>query len=399
MLAAAARTDVEQEDKAMKELILLYWGTALLMYLSQIYVPAEAQLNEGRLDSFGRSRCRTDIFMLIVIGWMASFMFLRTSYNDTYHYRLVFQDAGTVSEFLAQWQFKDWTGNPLSSLYRNLVRQFTDNHHIYFFFPSILSMTAVVRLCKRYSVNPAFSLLIFFSLGTYLLYMAALKQCFAVFILVTALPYAIEKKYVRFYALLAVAILFHTHALMFAIVPLLTGKPWGKWTWFLLGLTLFSMVTFNSTLGALMRQAESIGIDISEGELFDGHSINPLRVAVYWVPVLMALIFRENLFRDSTRTENLFVNMTIVGAFILTIGLVQAANLFARMAGYFELAMIIALPWMIKKLFDNWSSQFVTICASVLYFGYFWYENAINRGFEYDYAAITLGQFVLKLIG
>jgi hypothetical protein len=295
------------------------------------------------------------------------------------------------------WQFKDWTGNPLSNLYRNLVREFTDNHHIYFFFPAVLSMTAVVRLCKRYSVNPAFSLLIFFSIGTYLLYMAALKQCFAVAILATSLPYAIEKKYARFYVLLAIASLFHTHSMMFAMVPFLTGKPWGKRIWILLGMTLISMLTYDYTWDVLMKQAMAIGIDVSEGELFDGHSINPLRVAVYWVPVLLALIFRDRLFRDSTRAENLFVNMTIVSAFILTIGLVQAANLFARMAGYFEVAMIIALPWIIKKLFNEWSARFVTLCASALYFGYFWYENAINRGFAYDYSAITLERFVLQL--
>lgn len=159
------------------------------------------------------------------------------------------------------------------------------------------------------------------------------------------------------------------------------------------------MLTYDVTLGAFMEYAQSIGALVDEGELFDGHSINILRVLVYWIPALLALVFRKRLFADSTRAENLFVNMSIVSAFILTIGLVQAANLFARMAGYFEIATIIALPWMIKKLFTKQSAQVVTVCASILYFVYFWYENAINRGFGNDYSAITLWQFIQSLFG
>lgn len=60
------------------------------------------------------------------------------------------------------------------------------------------------------------------------MYIAALKQCFAVFFLLLALPYAVDKKYVRFYLLVFVAVLFHTHAFMFAIIPFLTENPGGK---------------------------------------------------------------------------------------------------------------------------------------------------------------------------
>lgn len=47
---------------------------------------------------------------------------------------------------------------------------------------------------------------------------------------------------------------------------------------------------------------------------------------VYWVPAILACGFRWCLFSDSTRTDNLFANMSIVSAFILTIGLVQGGK-------------------------------------------------------------------------
>ena len=229
------------------------------------------------------------------------------------------------------------------------------------------------------------------------MYIAALKQCLAVFFLLLSLPYAIDKKYVKFYLLVIVAILFHTHAFMFAIIPILLEKPWGKVTWILLGATLFAMATYEITLGAFMNYAQSIGALVAENEVFDDHQINVLRVAVYWVPALLAFIFRKRLFYNSSRGENLFVNMSMVSAFILTIGLIEGANLFARMAGYFEIATAVALPWMINKLFTKKSAQFVTICAAILYFGYFLYEFGVSKDFGSSYRAISLWQFLKSL--
>ncbi len=381
----------------MKQLVLLYWGCVFLMYLSQVYYPTEPQLDSRQIDRRHFMLYKADIFMIIVIAWMTCFSFLRTSYNDTYTYIATFRDAETIAEGFANGTFTDLTENPWSMFYRSLMHDLTDNYHIYFFFPAVLSSFAVVKLCKRYSVNPAFSLLIFFSVGTYVMYIAALKQCLAMFCLLMALPYAIDKKYVRFYLLVFVAIMFHTHAFMFAIVPFLLEKPWGKVSWVLLGATFFAMVTYDSTLGAFMEYAQSIGALVAEVEVFDDHQINTLRVLVYWVPAVLALVFRRRLFNNSTQAENLFVNMSMASAFILSIGLVQGANLYARMAGYFEIATAIALPWMIKKLFTKQSAQLVTVLAGVLYFGYFSYEFAISKNFDSSYSAISIWEFIRSL--
>lgn len=381
----------------MKQLVLLYWGCIFLMYLSQVYYPADRQLAPRQTGKYHFMWHRADVFMIAVIVWMTCFSFLRTSYNDTAAYIRAFINSETLAEGFEKGIFTDWTGNPLSELFESLMRVITDNYHVYFMVPALLSSFAVIRLFKRYSVSPALSLLIFFSIGTYIMYVAALKQCFAMFFLLLAVPYAEERKYVRFYLLVFIAVLFHTHAFMFAILPFLFGKPWGKVTWIGLGAALFAMATYDATLGAFMRYAQSIGALVDESELFDGHQINVLRVFVYWVPSLLALIFRKRLFRESTRYENLFVNMTVVSAIILLIGTVQAANLFARMAAYFEIAAALSLPWMIRKLFTRDSARLVTWIAAALYFGYFLYEFGVSKGFDAQYRSITLWQFFGEL--
>ena len=146
-----------------------------------------------------------------------------------------------------------------------------------------------------------------------------------------------------------------------------------------------------------MNYAQSLGAFVAEDEVFDGNQINVIRVIVYWIPTLIALIFRNRLFYNSTRAENLFVNMSIVSAFILMIGLVEGANLYARMAGYFEIATAVALPWMIKKIFNHRSARIVTYIAVLCYFGYFLYELVFTKRFDADYSAITLWQFIQSL--
>lgn len=381
----------------MRKLVVLYWGAIFLMYLSQVYYPVKHRFDGSQIGKHSFMWRKPDIFMIIVIAWLTCFSFLRTSYNDTGNYIHTFRNAQTVAEGIAEGTFVDWTGNPWSMLYRSIMHDLTDNYHIYFFFPAVLSSFSVIKLIKHYSVNPAMSVLIFFSIGTYMMYVAALKQCLATFFLIIALPYAIDRKYIRFYLLVIVAIMFHTHAFMFAIVPFLTSKPWGKFSWLILGAVFFAMETYNSTLGAFMNYAQSLGALVAEDEVFDGNQINILRVFVYWVPALLALVFRGRLFYNSTPAENLFVNMSMVSAFILTIGLVEGANLYARMAGYFELATAIALPWMIKKLLTKQSAQLVTALAGVLYFGYFYYEFSVSKSFDSGYSAITLWQFVQSL--
>ena len=214
----------------MRQLILLYWGCVFLMYLSQVYYPTSMQLEGPQTGRRHFMLRKADMFMIAAIVWMTCFSFLRTSYNDTGTYIAHFMDSESVADYFARNGLLDWTGNPLSELYRDAMRDITTNHHIYFFFPAFLSSFAVVKLCKKYSVSPALSLLVFFSIGTYVMYIAALKQCFAMFFLLLALPYAIDKKYVRFYLLVFVAVLFHTHAFMFAIVPLhFSELPFLQW--------------------------------------------------------------------------------------------------------------------------------------------------------------------------
>ena len=139
----------------MRQLILLYWGCVFLMYLSQVYYPTSMQLEGPQTGRCHFMLRKADVFMIAAIVWMTCFSFLRTSYNDTGTYIAHFMDSESVADYFARNGLLDWTGNPLSELYRDAMRDITTNYHIYFFFPAFLSSFAVVKLCKIFSVSPA----------------------------------------------------------------------------------------------------------------------------------------------------------------------------------------------------------------------------------------------------
>lgn len=377
----------------MVKLAILCMGCTLLLWLS--CRQRSAGIVHGQHYIFDR----TDQYLLTAILWMTCFSFLRTGYNDTAAYISGFRNALSVSESAALGVYSKWTDNPLSRLYQDFMRGITDNYHVYFLFPALLQSIAVVKLIRHYSRDPALSILIFFSIGTYVLFIAAFKQSMAMTMLMLALPYAEQKKYLKFYLLVAVAVFFHFYAIVFVLVPLMREQPWKRVTWILLGLTVFCLLNYERTLGAVIAQVESMGESISEEEVFDGNSINFLRVAVYWVPAAMALLFRRHLFYDSTPTDHLFANISIMAALVLTIGLAQGANLFARMAGYFEIGMAVTLPWMIRKIFTRESAKLVSVVAAVLFFGYFVYEFTVAKDFTGGYTSISLWQFFGELLG
>ena len=383
----------------MRQLVLLYWGCVFLMYLSQTYYPVETQLDGRQTGKRHFMLRRADVFMIATILWLASFSFLRTSYNDTVNYITFFREVEPLTELIRTEDFFSFGNNPFHEMYKAYIHELTENYHIYFLFPALLSNYAIIKLYKRYSNSLSFSMTVFLGLGTYIMYMAALKQSLAIFFLVLSIPYAIDKKYFRFYLLVFIATMFHTHAFMFAFLPFLFRIPWGKITWLLVVAVVLIMATYNTTMEAVMNFALSIGVNVADFELFDGHSINIIRILVYSIPAAMALVFRNRLFSNSTRAENLFANMSIVSVLILSIGLIQGANLFARMAAYFEFAIAISLPWMIEKLFTKGSARFVKMFGTVLFFGYFYYEFAISKSFDSGYRAITLWQFIVSLFG
>lgn len=330
-------------------------------------------------------------FMLIVI--LSIPVALRQSYNDTGSYIRGFVTALPLSEFLSSGELHILK-NPLFYFYESFVRTYTDNYLYFFFLPSFFVQYSYVRFIRRHSPSFFMGIGLYLFLGTYTFSLAAMKQTIAMAILLYAVDALIERKNIRFYLLVFTAFLVHTYALMFLILPLFTVRPWSPRSFLILLATFFVMTNFDSLLGAFIEFANESGKNVSSDEIIGAASINPIRVAVYAVPSIFALLFRRYLFYGrKDREHNIIVNMAFLTVMIMSVGLINAANMFGRMGQYFEFGVICGLPWMLTKPFEKNSERLVYLIAIICFAGYFCYSNLVQLVFDDSYYRYTVLEF------
>lgn len=322
---------------------------------------------------------------------------LRRTYNDTGAYINGFMQADTLDVLIHSGNLHILR-NPAFRLYESLVRSCTDNHTIFFLFPAFFVQYSYMRFIRRHSPSLVLGLGLFLFLGTYTFSIAAMKQTLAMAILLYAVDALIDRRYGRFCLLVFTAFLFHTYAIAFLILPLFTNKPWSIRTFVLLCVVFFVMRNFNAVIESFLEFASESGKNISSSEIIGTAAINPIRVAVYAVTPLLALVLSRYLFQERTDRElQILINMSLITVAIMSIGLVNAANMFARMGQYFEFGLICSLPWILHKSFEPRSARLMTGVALVCFFGYFCYANLIQIYFDDHFGRYTVLQFIQSL--
>ena len=365
----------------IKLLILLFFVT-LWAILSQ-------QRSEEVLrhtDSERRAK-KLDIFCFFLIFALSMFAGLRVDYNDTAAYINGFRNAISPREFLADPERTDLLHNPAFYFFQSWLRTITGNAQIFVMVTSIFVEFSMVRFLKQYSRSFSFSVYLFMTYGTFVFTLAAMKQVMAMAILTYAFPALENKKWLRYYLLVFIAMLFHTYAISFAILPLFRLKPWSWFTYVFTAILIFVLLNFRDAMSDFLDFADEMGKSIAEYEIFDENTVNIFRVLVYAVTPAISFVFQKDLFRYSGPRECIMTHMSIISLALMIMGTVSGANMFARMAMYFEMGTLVCLPGMLKKCFHGKRYQLVSLVAILCFFAYFVYANL---DFGYGYKMLSL---------
>ena len=337
------------------------------------------------------------LVFFMLVATLAMPATLRRTFNDTTAYIRGFQSALNLIELFSSGELR-LLSNPLFRVYESLVKTFTNDHTIFFLFPAFFVQYSFLRFIRRHSPSLLIGVGLYLFLGTYVFSLAAMKQVIATAILLYAVDALIERRYKAYYLLVALAFMFHTYALGFLILPFFTCKPWSARCFLLLGTVLVVITNFESVLTSFLEFANDSGKFISSDEVLGATAINPIRVAVYAVTPLFALVFRKYInFRKEDREHNILVNMSFLTVSIMAIGLANAANMFARMGQYFEFGLICSLPWMLTKPFEKYSQRLVSLIAIICFTGYFCYANLVQIVFDDHFGKYTLMEFLQRL--
>lgn len=341
---------------------------------------------------------RKDWAYVVLVVVLVLFAGLRTSYNDTLNYTNGFKNAPVLSEFLNNPKNFNPFLNPLFNLYQSVVKTWFNNAQMLIFTSAVFTQICFILFFKRYSKSFLFSIFLYFTLGTFVFSLAAIKQVLAMAILTLAFPYLEKKKWGMYYLLILIAMLFHTYAIAFAVLPFFRLQPWRIFTFiFIFGMVIL-MMNFEEAITTFMEQANEFGKTIAEYEIFDNATINIFRLGVYAVPPLMSLIFQKWVFYKTDIRDNMLIHMSIISLAFMSMGTQAGANMFGRMGNYFELGTICCLPMMLNRIFDKKSHQLIVGIACICFLGFFVYANAINKSFDLEYQAISLREFLRMFI-
>ena len=324
------------------------------------------------------------------------FNILRTGYNDTWNYREVYRVL--VKPFPEAWEALSWElgENPLFNIMQSWLKTHNVDELLFLSFFGFWTVLIYVFFLKKHYTNFALTIFLFIAMGCYQFTMAAIKQCAATAICLIATDCALKKKWFPFILLTGIAALIHPYALMYLIVPFMMFRPWSRQGYFWLIALIAGGLLFQPMLGAIVDITTAIGEEYT-AETFSRTGVSALRILVCWVPVVLSFVYRKELFQDSTREENFFVNMSMVYAGIMFMGAFGTALYFGRLSSYFSIMPVIALPWMISKIHRS-DRRIIQPIAVICYLAYFYFKNTVEVDFETSYDALTLSHFFSNLV-
>jgi hypothetical protein len=120
--------------------------------------------------------------------------------------------------------------------------------------------------------------------------MAGLKQAMAMSIAVYAIDAYFNKKYIKAIIILFIASLFHPFVLAFAVIPFFTKRTWTINTLVIMAIALFGMLNLETVFSLF----SVFGKEYSTTTVND-YTINPFRVVVSAVPIVIMFFFRKQI--------------------------------------------------------------------------------------------------------
>lgn len=371
-----------------------------IIVLSMIFAFAADRSSGYSYDTRGIKQYTTKnrIFFVALVLVMAVFVGLRTSGNDTQTYQQMYERIPDGIEAILSVDWTDLASAPGHQFISGCLKYIGASTQDYFMFFALISVPVYLWFIRKYTCDLTLSVYFFITMGVYVFAMAAVKQTTAVALLLIASDRAFEKKYVQFVVWLLIAELFHPYAFVYLIVPFMSFIPWTWKTYVLLAGTAGVSMGLSRLMSGILAMTDVLGGDYSATE-FLGEGVNIFRVLVVWVPVGLSFLARKYIRVNSDRISNYIINLTMVNAMVMFVGLFGTANYFARLANYFLIYQTLSLP-LIFNYFTKQSKRLLILVAVLCYFAFFYYENMIANGrFDDGYQFITVFNYIRQLLG
>ena len=346
------------------------------------------QRGEKRKTTFWANAAFAVLLVILIL-----FSGLRTVGNDTATYIKSF--VNKVPDSLSALKEVDWSlgANPLFQIYQIFIKScISDNPYVFVFITAILVCTSYLFYLKKYSENFGFSVFLLIAFTVYAFTMAAMKQTLAISIAIWTVPMFSKKRFLVPALLIVVAMLIHPYVFIFFAAIFLGKNIWDGRTWIILILTILVMLFFSYFMESALDFAAGLGDSEYDASWFSADTgVSIFRVAVYLVVPVMSWIYRKNLRAAGNTLQYTFLNMSIISSCFMILASVGGANMFGRMANYFDIINCFSIVIILKYGATNARDRNIITAVAVVgfcvfYFMYFRkYLVAFGGNWLYDY--------------
>ena len=375
----------------MSKLLPVFIFSLIMAYISD----KRAHIDFNKFgDKIYRHKEKIFFFLMAVV--VIVFVGLRTSYNDTETYRYSYELMPTGMGNILNLDLS-LGSNPGFNILNTILKTIGFSTQDFLMIYAVVTVGIYFWFVRKYSDNIWLSVFLFFTMGCYTFTMAAIKQCVAVAFCLVGIDRLLREKKISFVFWILLASTFHPYSLMYLIAPFLMFKPWTNKTYILLAVFGLIGLGIQPLLGTVVDITTMLGEEY-DAATFTGEGINIFRLAVVWVPVIVSFFVRKYLREANAKKDNLILNLTILNAEIMFIGLFGTANYFGRLANYFLIFQALCLPHLFNG-FTTRSKKIITIICVICFLLYFYYANVINQYFDNGFYSISFLSYIRGVVG
>ena len=349
--------------------LIWIFGAGIVLYK----MPQKTELLGGRLVQrwYGFTAI---LLVLPYILWAGC----RTNFIDTsayiYSFRKMPSTLSAIPGYLAS-NDKDQGFSVLSILCKSIgITQYQD----FFLLIAVFQMLCIVSTFRKYSENFWISFFLFVASTDYLSWMHnGIRQFIAVSMIFAAFPLQVKGKYWRFALVVLLASTIHGSALlMLPFAYIMTGPVLNRKTFLMIGgvaLLIPFIDNFLPMLENLLMDTQYNDV-MTNGIWESDDGTNLIRVLVYSVPALVALLGRKYIRRNTNPVTNLCINASMITMAIYLISSVTSGIYIGRIPIYTTLHGYMVLPWLIDQIFEKLTARFVKLAMVLCYVAFYYYQ-------------------------
>jgi len=247
-------------------------------------------------------------------------------------------------------------------LYYIFLKQLNDNRHFMFFITALLMMSLHFFAVKKHSPIVYFSIFLLFC-KFFLMSFVYLRQGLAMGIIWFSFPYILNKNYIKFFLLAALAFCFHKSSVIFVPMLFVGGLKFKNINMFIIAFVAL-IIAVSPLSGILLGAlAESSGDEKASIYVAKSGDVNIFYFIEILLLIWLLLQFRADFYK--TKYGTLLAN-GLFGYIIVNIMALTNAS-FVRFGWYYFFFLILAIP----SIYNFINSQKTKMAFKTIVFAYY----------------------------